>query len=559
MVEEKCDHFSVVEISNMFPFTAFLIFCYIPPLDSDYICKSCDNHYIEQLTDLVVKYSSKGCIGVCGDLNARTGLLDDRPASLYNNDKECIQEGLTAKTWVADSTFDRVSRDNKVHGHGKDLINLCIASGLRIMNGRCYQDKGIGEYTYVQNDKKSVIDYLLVQEQMFPVLSHFEVGTKWPESDHRPIIFHFNVQRPTCNNNSGPENVSKYRRFYWNKNSAMDVRKCLFDNVGTMYAQKFYDSICSLETPDVVGDMFTQFINQACVRSLKQTKNTSSKKTFPVNYWFDTECKAAKTGHKDAQKLYDAESEIVNKLGRDFKKLTRRKKRVHQRKQLSEIMQCKNRKELWGKLNSFNRDSPDDDVVTMQDFFEHFSKPPINNTENKFEFDVNHEAEILNFFRQFNEQGAELPDDCKNGEIREILDAIISEDEIYAALRKLKSGKSPGLDGVPIDLFKSLDKDLMPMLTKLFNYIVEMGCFPENWASGCINPVPKNSNPDAADQFRRISVLPAVNKIFDTIVNTRLKFVEAAYDLKDPFNGGFESNSMTSDNIFILNGLIEKA
>ncbi len=220
-------------------------------------------------------------------------------------------------------------------------------------------------------------------------------------------------------------------------------------------------------------------------------------------------------------------------------------------------MQCNNRKELWAKLNSFNGESSDDDIVSMHDFFEHFSRPPIDNTENKFEFDSNHEAEIMNFFTKFYQHGA--PDDCKNDEIRDILDSVISEEEIYAALRKLKYGKSPGLDGVPIDLFKSLDKELMPMLTKLFNYIVEMGNFPENWASGCINPVPKNSSPEAADQFRRISVLPAVNKIFDTIVNTRFKFIEAAFNLKDPFNGGFEANSMTSDNIFILNGLIEKS
>ncbi len=54
-------------------------------------------------------------------------------------------------------------------------------------------------------------------------------------------------------------------------------------------------------------------------------------------------------------------------------------------------------------------------------------------------------------------------------------------------------------------------------------------------------------------------MLPAINKIFDSIVNNRFKFVEAAFGKRDPFNGGFEEKSMTSDNIFILNGLIEKA
>ncbi len=411
----------------------------------------------------------------------------------------------------------------------------------------------------IQNDKKSVIDYLLVQEQLYSVLGHFEIGTKWPETDHRPIIFHFNVKRHTFNGNSEKDNTNKYKRFYWGKNSTEKVRNCLFDTTGTIYAQNFYDAMCNLETPDIVGDLFSQFINQACERSLKQTKSATSKNTFPKNPWFDSECKSAKAVHKDAQTIHSADSDIVTQLGKDFKKLTRKKKRIHQRRELSDIMKCKNRKELWAKLNSLNRDTSEDDTVSMQEFFEHFSKLPIENTDNKFEFDQKHQSEMFDFFRKFNLAGENISDHEENKEIRDILDSIISEEEINAALTKLKTGKSPGLDGVPIEIFKTLEKELMPMLTKLFNYIVEMGKFPENWASGCINPVPKNSSPETADQFRRISVLPAINKIFDTIINTRFKFIEAAFNLKDPFNGGFETNSMTSDNIFILNGLIEKS
>ena len=329
------------------------------------------------LTNLVVKYSAKGSVGVCGDLNARTGLLDDRPTSLYNEDKECIRQGLTVNVWEKDSILGRFSRDKTVHGHGKDIINLCLASGLRIMNGRCYLDKGIGDYTYIHNDKKSVIDYLLVQEQLFSVLSHFEIGIKWPETDHRPIIFHFNIESgPRSFNNIGQENVTKYSRFYWSKNSTRNVRECLFDTVGTAYAQKFYDAICSLETPDSVGDLFSQFINQACVRSLKQTKNTTSRKSFPTNPWFDPDCKNAKAAHKKAQIKHSADSSTVSQLGKDFKKLTRKKKREYQRKQLAEILECKNRKELWAKLNSLNKENRDDDTVSMHEFLNIFLSLP---------------------------------------------------------------------------------------------------------------------------------------------------------------------------------------
>ena len=41
-------------------------------------------------------------------------------------------------------------------------------------------------------------------------------------------------------------------------------------------------------------------------------------------------------------------------------------------------------------------------------------------------------------------------------------------------------------------------------------------------------------------------------------VNNRLNFVSTAYDTADRFNGGLTQGSRTSDNIFILQGLIER-
>ena len=54
-------------------------------------------------------------------------------------------------------------------------------------------------------------------------------------------------------------------------------------------------------------------------------------------------------------------------------------------------------------------------------------------------------------------------------------------------------------------------------------------------------------------------MLPLLGKLFETIVNTRLVFVKEAMNLHDPYNGGFNKGAMTSDNMFILSGCIQKA
>ena len=42
------------------------------------------------------------------------------------------------------------------------------------------------------------------------------------------------------------------------------------------------------------------------------------------------------------------------------------------------------------------------------------------------------------------------------------------------------------------------------------------------------------------------------------IVHDRLMFVNESFDILDKFNGGFMKGSMTADNIFILQSLIQR-
>ena len=60
------------------------------------------------------------------------------------------------------------------------------------------------------------------------------------------------------------------------------------------------------------------------------------------------------------------------------------------------------------------------------------------------------------------------------------------------------------------------------------------------------------------DNYRRITVLPIFEKIFETIVQKRLEFINEAFGRNDIYNGGFLKGSRTSDNLFILTSLIER-
>ena len=65
------------------------------------------------------------------------------------------------------------------------MLDFCKETGLTIVNGRVGNDKGIGKCTYVGSASKSVVDYMIGSQCLFPVINTFEVSY--------PIILHDSV------------------------------------------------------------------------------------------------------------------------------------------------------------------------------------------------------------------------------------------------------------------------------------------------------------------------------------------------------------------------------
>jgi hypothetical protein len=67
---------------------------------------------------------------------------------------------------VIDRTIrPRVSCDQVTNGRGHDIIDLCISSQIRILNGRVMGDLH-GKYTFYKNGV-STIDLCMVDENVF--------------------------------------------------------------------------------------------------------------------------------------------------------------------------------------------------------------------------------------------------------------------------------------------------------------------------------------------------------------------------------------------------------
>lgn len=59
-------------------------------------------------------------------------------------------------------------------------------------------------------------------------------------------------------------------------------------------------------------------------------------------------------------------------------------------------------------------------------------------------------------------------------------------------------------------------------MTSLFNALLCLGCFPENWKKAIVilikKPGKDNSNPDS---YRPISLLTSLSKVFEKLIHSR--------------------------------------
>ena len=67
----------------------------------------------------------------------------------------------------------------------------------------------------------------------------------------------------------------------------------------------------------------------------------------------------------------------------------------------------------------------------------------------------------------------------------------IKEAEVKQALRKTKSGKTPGIDGIPAELYKADSDVAVKELTRLFNRIWHEEKVPDQWKKGLIVKIPE--------------------------------------------------------------------
>ena len=91
--------------------------------------------------------------------------------------------------------------------------------------------------------------------------------------------------------------------------------------------------------------------------------------------------------------------------------------------------------------------------------------------------------------------------------------AGVSEKFVCAKLRGLKTGKAVGTDNIPARLLIDSATIVAKPLTKILIFSLQHGEVPKEWKTARVIPLFKKGKAVDMDNYRPISILPAVSKI----------------------------------------------
>ena len=86
----------------------------------------------------------------------------------------------------------------------------------------------------------------------------------------------------------------------------------------------------------------------------------------------------------------------------------------------------------------------------------------------------------------------------------------------------MKIKYSYGYDGISSALLKIIINEITPSLTLIINQCLTTGIFPDKLKIGEIIPVYKEGNNKLIDNYRPISLLPTISRIFETAIYSQL-------------------------------------
>ena len=94
----------------------------------------------------------------------------------------------------------------------------------------------------------------------------------------------------------------------------------------------------------------------------------------------------------------------------------------------------------------------------------------------------------------------------------------VGHEEVYRKLRNLKCNKATGCGQMPAKVLQIVSQNLATPLTSIINASINQSRFPQDLKLADVSPVYKKNDNLNKDNYRPVSILPSVSKIYESLI-----------------------------------------
>lgn len=443
-------------------------------------------------------------IMLIGDCNARVG-----SSQLLQVEPEFMPASICDERSACDTTVD---------SKGRKFIEMCETIGLTLLNGRMPSDKN-GNFTFIRGTSCSTIDYCLIRGRWLDCVDDLSVE-ELVYSDHLPLNVKCKFSELQGERNEGLKLLPKLK---WKGTLLASYQMNLDLCINTLSD----DQIKSTRGIDLLVSSISQTAQTFQSRRMQNWKDP----------WFDAECEAARKKSFGFLKLLRATNSMSAKsryqeANKAFKTICKEKKNQYSRSLMQRLSEVRDSRAFWKLVRELN------------------GIPFARKTEISITILAEHFERLLSVSGSPNQMQFAYP-----WVGNDYLDRAFTTQEITDVLNRCSINKAPGEDRVPYEFYKYASENFITKLTDAFNYIFDSCEIPQNFRKNIIFPLFKKGDVNDPNNYRGISFLNAVMKIFTGVILDRLTLWTQEHNLLSEFQAGFRKEYSTVDNIFSLTSI----
>ena len=129
-----------------------------------------------------------------------------------------------------------------------------------------------------------------------------------------------------------------------------------------------------------------------------------------------------------------------------------------------------------------------------------------------------------------------------------VLRTLIKVGSVLYNLKNLKANKSTGLDAIPAKILKLAANIIAPSLTYISNLSLQSaksGIYVNDWKWARVTPVYKSEDKSKCENYRPISILSIVSKVFEKEVFRQMYTYLNESNLLSKYQSGFRPQHST--------------